>query len=182
VVSPALFTSAKGDWTTPPDLFKELDALYHFKLDVAASDENALCECYFVEGDRTFEEDWSKFDGAVWCNPPYGRGVGKWVDKCIATAEAGATTVLLVPARPDTKWFYRAFTKAACVFFVRGRLKFGGGKTPAPFPSVIFVFKPPALHTYANPFVEFYSPGALSVPAPAAHQSPPQAGVPAVSV
>lgn len=40
MVNDALFSSDKNFWETPQKLFDELDAEFHFTLDVAASDEN----------------------------------------------------------------------------------------------------------------------------------------------
>ena len=76
--------------------------------------------------------------GVCWCNPPYGREVGKWVQKA---AESGCTVVMLLPARTDTKWFHEYIYGRAEVRFVRGRLKFGGSKNSAPFPSMVVVFR-----------------------------------------
>ena len=80
--------------------------------------------------------------GAVWCNPPYGRNVGRWVQKASETAKAGDVVVMLLPARTDTAWFHDLIWQKAEVRFVRGRLKFGGCKNAAPFPSMVVVFRP----------------------------------------
>ena len=49
---------------------------------------------------------------------------------------------MLLPARTDTKWWQEFIVNnpMASVKFVKGRLKFGGAKNPAPFPSAIVVF------------------------------------------
>ena len=54
----------------------------------------------------------------------------------------GATVVMLLPARTDTRWFHDYIYGKAEVRFVRGRLKFGGSKNSAPFPSMVVVFRP----------------------------------------
>lgn len=77
----------------------------------------------------------------VWCNPPYGREIGKWVEKAYKESLEGATVVLLLPARTDTKWFHDYIYGKAEIRFVRGRLKFGDGKNSAPFPSMVVVFR-----------------------------------------
>jgi len=77
----------------------------------------------------------------VWCNPPYGREIGKWVKKCYEEAQKPRTKVVgLLPARTDTKWFHDYVYNKALIVFVKGRLKFGGGKRDAPFPSMICVW------------------------------------------
>ena len=74
-------------------------------------------------------------------NPPYGRHQIKWIEKASMEADKGATVVCLIPARPDTKvWHNVIFPKASCILFIKGRLKFGGSKESAPFPSALIVF------------------------------------------
>lgn len=51
MVNDALFSSDKNFWETPQKLFDELDAEFHFTLDVAASDENHKCARYFTQSD-----------------------------------------------------------------------------------------------------------------------------------
>ena len=78
----------------------------------------------------------------MFCNPPYGRGIGKWVEKAYMESQKPNTlVVMLIPARTDTKWFHEFIYGKAEVRFVKGRLKFGGSKGNAPFPSMIVIFK-----------------------------------------
>ena len=74
----------------------------------------------------------------VWCNPPYGREIGRWVQKGYEEAE-NAVVVMLLPARTDTRWFHDYCMKGK-ITFLRGRLKFGGSKNAAPFPSMVVEF------------------------------------------
>ena len=74
-------------------------------------------------------------------NPPYGRGIGQWMQKAYESAQAGATVVCLVPARTDTAWWHD-YAMRGEITFIRGRLKFGNAKNSAPFPSALIVFKP----------------------------------------
>ena len=48
---------------------------------------------------------------------------------------------MLIPARTDTTYFHDYIYHKAELRFVRGRLKFGGSKQGAPFPSMVVVFK-----------------------------------------
>ena len=75
----AAFTSNSNEWQTPPALFRELDKVWHFDLDPASTDENALCKHHFTIEDDGLQQDWGGH--RVFCNPPYGRLVGKWVEK-----------------------------------------------------------------------------------------------------
>lgn len=82
--------------------------------------------------------------GAVFCNPPYGREIGKWVRKAWEEAQGGTTIVLLIPARTDTSYFHEYIYGQAEIRWVRGRLRFededGTVYQPAPFPSMVVVY------------------------------------------
>ena len=75
-------------------------------------------------------------------NPPYGRGIDKWMRKAWETAQAGHTVVCLVPARTDTGWWHDYAARGE-VRFLRGRLTFEGYAERghnAPFPSAVVIF------------------------------------------
>lgn len=61
--------------------------------------------------------------------------------KASESAAVGATVVMLLPARTDTKWFHEYICGKAEIRFIEGRLKFGGAKNNAPFPSMIVVLR-----------------------------------------
>lgn len=73
----------------------------------------------------------------VYCNPLYGRGVGRW----LAKAREAELAVYLLPSRTDTAWWHEYAMRADEIRFVRGRLKFGGAAASAPFPSVVLVYR-----------------------------------------
>lgn len=78
----------------------------------------------------------------VFCNPPYGRELPKWVKKCHDEAMADAiAVVMLIPSRTDTAWFHNYIYGKAEIRFIKGRLKFGNSKNSAPFPSMIVIFR-----------------------------------------
>ena len=132
--------SLTDDWATPKAFYDKLDAIYKFDLDVAASSRNHLAKEWFgldhPDDDRRdgLTADWY---GHVWCNPPYGRGIKDWVLKA---SQHHDLVVMLLPARTDTKWFHEIVLPNAEVTFVKGRIKFGAGLAPAPFPSMIVEF------------------------------------------
>lgn len=132
-----MFSSKSDLWSTPDDFFAELDKEFHFTLDVCATADNAKCDDYYTEAMDGLRLKW---DGIVWCNPPYGRNINKWIKKAVNAALGGATVVMLLPARTDTKWFHELVYRRAEIRFVRGRLKFGGSNNAAPFPSMICIF------------------------------------------
>jgi len=132
-----MFSSKTDLWSTPQDLFDRLNDVFRFDLDVCATPENAKCSRFFTEETNGLAQDWQ---GSVWMNPPYGRGIDAWVRKAYLAAQAGATVVCLLPARTDTKWWHDYCQKGE-VTFIRGRLKFGGHSNNAPFPSAVVVFR-----------------------------------------
>lgn len=132
------FSSKTDLWETPQDFFDRYNAIYGFTLDVCALPDNAKCNTYFTPEQDGLSQEWV---GVCWMNPPYGRTIAKWVQKAFESAKHGATVVCLLPARTDTRWWHD-YCQHGDVTFVRGRLKFGGHKNSAPFPSAVVVFKP----------------------------------------
>lgn len=130
-----MFSSAKDDWATPQWLFDKLNERWHFDLDVCAHAGNAKCSNYFSPEQDGLAQQWGGH--TCWCNPPYGRQIGKWVEKA---ATSGTTVVMLLPARTDTKWFHDWCLPYGEIEFIKGRLKFGDAKDSAPFPSMIVTF------------------------------------------
>lgn len=137
------FSSATDQWETPQEFFDKINAEHGpFELDVAADYNNAKCPIYYGT------DSYGAFcDGLVmnwdvkraWMNPPYGRGIGEWVKKAYEESKKGCKVVCLLPSRTDTKWFHEYCTKGQ-ITFLKGRLKFGGSKNSAPFPSMVVVF------------------------------------------
>ena len=132
-----MFSSAKCEWETPQDLFDKLNQEFKFTLDVCALPENAKCDQFYTPEDDGLLQPWN---GVCWMNPPYGRTIRHWVEKAYTSSLMGATVVCLLPARTDTRWFHDFCTKGE-IRFIKGRLKFGGHKNNAPFPSMIVIFK-----------------------------------------
>lgn len=130
---------------TPADLFDALEREFMFEVDVCATAVNAKCPIWFGT-----QEDGSFVDGltarwaprTVWCNPPYAHGsVAPWLRKARHEVALGATVVCLLPVDTSTAWFHDHVFGCE-VRFLRGRLRFGGTKGPAPFASMIVVMRP----------------------------------------
>lgn len=136
-----MFSSKTDLWATPQDFFDSLNAEFNFNVDVCASPENAKCKTYFTKDQDGLSQPWT---GVCWCNPPYGREIGKWVEKAYTSSRnrGGATVVMLLPARTDTKWFHEYIYHQSEIRFIKGRLKFGDSKNSAPFPSMVVIFRP----------------------------------------
>ena len=136
-----LFSHKSDEWGTPQELFDELDAEFNFTLDPCATADNHKCDKYYTREQNGLLKSWK--NEIVFCNPPYSK-VADWVRKCAYERLIhGTTSVLLIPARTDTKWFHEyIYRGGAEIRFIKGRLKFGDSKNSAPFPSMICIFKP----------------------------------------
>ncbi|WP_431271754.1 DNA N-6-adenine-methyltransferase [Dankookia sp. P2] len=140
----AALSSAYEAWATPPDL---LDRLYDalggpFDLDPCSPGplrSRVRAAWHFTEADDGLVHPWQ---GQVFMNPPYGRGIGAWTAKARQEAEAGRAEFVigLVPARTDTRWWHADVAGHSQVWLLRGRLAFGDGAAPAPFPSALVLW------------------------------------------
>lgn len=133
------FSSKNQKWETPIEFFNELDKEFNFTLDPCCEIETAKCKKFFTPEENGLMQDWSK--DIVFMNPPYGREQAKWIEKAYNESLNGATVVCLIPARTDTKVWHDIIFPNAEVRFIKGRLKFGGSKNSAPFPSAVVIFK-----------------------------------------
>lgn len=134
------FSSATPEWYTPQEFFDRLNAEFAFTLDPCSTHENAKCDRHFTRDDNGLEKSWA--GESVFMNPPYGREISEWMRKAYDSCnQSGATVVCLVPARTDTNWWHEYAMKGE-IRFIKGRLKFGGAQTNAPFPSAVVVFRP----------------------------------------
>ncbi len=145
MVNRSLFSSATGEWETPQEVFDALALEFGgFDLDPCATPENAKCPNFYTQENDGLLQPWR---GQVFVNPPYGRPIGRWIQKCYAAVGQGAKLVVaLLPSRTDTRWWHDYVMKADEIRFIRGRLKFGGAKNGAPFPSAIIVWRSHGTH------------------------------------
>lgn len=136
-----MFSSKTDNWSTPQDLFDSLNEVYKFTLDPCADNTNYKCSKYYTKAENGLMQEWT--NEIVFCNPPYGRDIKNWVEKSFyENIHNNALVVMLIPARTDTQWFHEYIygNPFAKVKFIKGRLKFGGSKNSAPFPSMIVEF------------------------------------------
>ncbi len=133
------YSSKTPEWETPQKVFDDLNAEFSLNWDVCATKENRKRTDYWEQAENGLIQNWE--GKRCWMNPPYGREIGHWMKKAFESAQGGATVVCLVPARTDTAWWHDYATKGT-VRFIRGRLKFGGHKNAAPFPSAVVIFRP----------------------------------------
>lgn len=135
-----MYSSKTDQWATPLDLFQKLDQEFHFNLDPCADETNHKCENYYTKADNGLEKDWG--GARVFCNPPYGTEIKKWVEKSFRESQKDNTiVVMLIPARTDTSYFHDYILHRSEIRFIKGRLKFGDSKSAAPFPSMLVIFR-----------------------------------------
>lgn len=147
-----MFSSLSNEWETPKDFFNKLNDEFNFTLDPCCREYNFTCKKYYTIDDDGLSKDWN--NEIVYCNPPYGREIGKWVKKCYDEwIKNNITIVMLIPSRTDTKWFHKYIYNKAEIRFIEGRLKFINRLFPswredgnfkissAPFPSMLVIYK-----------------------------------------
>lgn len=140
-----MFSSRSGNWRTPQDLFNQIDEEHHFTLDVCADQSGGQLKAGMKEffGTDGLTQSW--IGNICYMNPPYGREITKWIEKAwLEMTMNNVTTVALLPARTDTKWFWDYCIKQE-IRLIKGRIRFlndDKDEMPAPFPSLIVVFKP----------------------------------------
>lgn len=119
------------EWLTPPELIK---ALGEFDLDPCSPINRPwdTAKRHYTKIDDGLKQTWA---GLVYCNPPYGRELGKWLAKC---GDHG-NTVALTFARTETKAFHEfVWPRAPSLLFIKGRISFydiqgnKGGTSGAP--------------------------------------------------
>lgn len=154
-----------AEWRTPVELFNFWYDRYEFTLDAAATHENRLCPAYLTREHDSLSPNTVWEGERIWLNPPYGRGLLKWLERAYKEAQTGKLVCLLLPVKTDTK-FWNNFVMAGLsvrvncesgpvvnsfdwrepsglehkVIFYKKRLKFNGGKTPGRFASAIVIF------------------------------------------
>ena len=119
-------------WKTPPDLYGQLDAEFHFDFDP--------CPCPRPEGYDSLALPWGRMN---YCNPPFRKTDGNthgptaFVRKAIAEKEQGNSTVLLLPVQS----YVNLLLEAGAELRSAGRTRFLEADTnePLPGPSPTFL-------------------------------------------
>ena len=114
--------NSKDHFETPPEIWNPLNDRFHFTVDAAASEENALCPVYFTQENSALEAlVWGTPDDVVWLNPPY-KNISPWLKKAY---EQLCTVVCLIPVATATRhWWEYVFPKAAEIIFIVPRVQF----------------------------------------------------------
>ena len=122
-----VFSSVNMRWQTPKEIYNKLNKEFCFTTDPCPPNP-------------TFDGLAVDWGNSNFVNPPFGREIGKWIKKGYKESQKNKTVVFLIPARTDTKWWHEYIMKATEIRFIKGRLRFGGAKHNAPFPSCIVIF------------------------------------------
>jgi len=137
----ALTSSVKHDWRTPVWVLDLVRKVGPVALDPCPSRdrEHWFATSNAVGDGLVFPWHIAKdAPGLVYCNPPYGRELPKWVNKINEEAEYGLEIILLCPARPGSKWWKRVWKSADAFCFIDGRITFEQASAPPLFPSALF--------------------------------------------
>jgi len=137
-------TAKTVEWETPLWRVEEWEDELgcEFTFDPCCTPENAKATNFLTEEDDGLKSDWW---GRVWLNPPYGRQLKEWMEKANSELRSGRVELIvaLLPARTDTRWFHESVVDQGHeVRFIKGRVKYGEGVSPAPFPSIYVVMTP----------------------------------------
>lgn len=129
MLSRVVFSQKSNHWATPPEVYDPLHAEFGFTFD----------PCPLMASEDGGKIVWT---GRVFCNPPYS-AVETFLKKGLYHLAEGDCELLvfLIPARTDTAWFHEYCYGKAEIRFIRGRIKFGGAKSGAPFPSMVVIFR-----------------------------------------
>jgi len=136
-----LFSSKKLDWETPVWLMDHINELWAPRtVDVCANKLNTKCEEYMDQDIDALVTEWP--GGHAFMNPPYGSCIRAWIQRAAEQTWEGNVidTVALIPSRTDTRYWHDYVMRAAEICFLRGRIKFVGAPSSAPFPSCLVHF------------------------------------------
>lgn len=138
-IQKGMVSSKSNEWSTPNDLFYDLNKEFDFTLDPCSTDLNCKCKKHYTIKSDGLKQDWSC--DVVFMNPPYGGNTGKWIKKAYQESLKGGVVVCLIVVSTDRSyWHEYIFPYASEIRWIRGRLKFGHSKSTAPFASGIIIF------------------------------------------
>lgn len=139
---------SKQNYGTPDDFLDAVERRFgaiHF--DLAADDENAVCENYYTKEQDSLKQDWSILKGNLWLNPPFGH-IKPWAEKCSdygyekerELINIKGQLLFLTPASVGANWFVENVFMQSHVIFLQGRITFVGCKDSYPKDCILSVF------------------------------------------
>lgn len=112
----------KQDWATPWWFYRGLDAIWQFKLDAAASPENAKCARFYTEQDNGLLLPWETW---TFCNPPWAKPL-HWIEKAILELSRDHRSVLVLPSNGLTTNWYRVAREYCLTHLLSPRVPYDG--------------------------------------------------------
>lgn len=154
--------SGNNEWYTPPEYIEAARAVMgEIDLDPASSQiANHIVQAkqfYTYETDG-LSHDWH---GRVWMNPPYASDlIGIFAGKLAYHVKRGdvSEACVLVNNATETSWFNAVLDVAACVCFIRGRVKFideFGNRSGAPLQGQALLYVGENVDGFAREFGQF---------------------------
>jgi phage N-6-adenine-methyltransferase len=123
------------DVQTPANFIEAVERRFgRIHLDLAATEENAQADLRWGPGSKvpdSLVEDWTKREGLLWLNPPYG-DIEPWARKCATCRDRSGWLLFLVPASVGANWFHEHVVPNSHVLELRDRLTFVGSSQPYP--------------------------------------------------
>ena len=167
MTAPTTRTLGRDDWTTPWEVFEPVHHVARFSGDACATDSRAArCTPFLSPEEDALTTPWDQLGERVWCNPPYGREIGRWFARVVDQVAAGRVRLvcMLTFANTDTQyWRDHVALSPHChaVVFLRPRVRFvlpGDDQTRAGAPKgsalIVYRSKPRTgrwpVHSYAD--------------------------------
>ena len=122
-----------------------------FDIDLAADEDNAVCDLYYdVECDG-LKQPWKVGDGWNFCNPEFG-DIAPWVYRaCLLSQQPpygdASRTAVLVPASTGSLWWANYVHRQCQILLLRPRLSFDG-KHPYPKDLSLLLYAPGVKRDY----------------------------------
>jgi hypothetical protein len=131
-------STGKTDWETPEyilDWCKSFWRIKEFDLDPASDGYNNRSK-YFWMGPHVPESCLcglcNPWQGHVWLNPPYGKGLQLWTRKLVLELPNVQTITTILPANTGSRWFGELIHHSPHVVFLTGRVAFERDGQPVP--------------------------------------------------
>lgn len=132
--------NAKDEWLTPPSI---IEALGPFDLDPCSPVNRPwpTAARHLTWKDNGLLKPW---EGRVWCNPPYGLVISKW----LARMAEHRNGIVMIFARTESEYWHKfVWPYGDAYLFLRGRVRFCNvdgavGANWGPAPSVLVAYGP----------------------------------------
>ena len=133
----------KDQWETPEWIFKILNSIFAFTIDVAATPDNSKVKSFYTMGDDGLAQDWS--GESVFANPPHTDGAyTPWIEKAADEFHENLVeTVMVLPFNSETHGFRPVWKYAHYLVRPYARIRYalnGVEQGSPPFDSCIAIF------------------------------------------